>query len=77
MSRQKLQLGLLSSFWLKNNGITIVCGDFEIDGREVKLRDFSIINGGQTTYRDFPGGPVVKTLSFHRLGHEFDPCLGN
>lgn len=38
------------SFWLKNNGITIVCRDFEIDGREVKLRDFSIINGGQTTY---------------------------
>lgn len=38
------------SFWLKNNGITIVCGDFEIDGREVKLRDFSIVNGGQTTY---------------------------
>lgn len=38
------------SFWLKNNGITIVCGNFEIDGCEVKLRDFSIINGGQTTY---------------------------
>jgi len=38
------------SFWLKNNGITIVCGDFDIDGTEVKLRDFSIINGGQTTY---------------------------
>lgn len=38
------------SFWQKNNGITIVCGDFEIDGREVKLRDFSIVNGGQTTY---------------------------
>lgn len=38
------------SFWLKNNGITIVCSNFEIDGREVKLRDFSIINGGQTTY---------------------------
>ena len=38
------------SFWLKNNGITIVCDDFKIDGREVKLRDFSIINGGQTTY---------------------------
>ncbi|MBQ9085369.1 MAG: AIPR family protein [Clostridia bacterium] len=38
------------SFWLKNNGITIVCEDFEIDGREVKLRNFSIINGGQTTY---------------------------
>lgn len=38
------------SFWLKNNGITIVCDDFKIDGREVKLRNFSIINGGQTTY---------------------------
>lgn len=38
------------SFWLKNNGITIVCSDFRIDVREVKLQDFSIINGGQTTY---------------------------
>ncbi len=38
------------SFWLKNNGITIVCDDFEIDGKEVRLRNFSIINGGQTTY---------------------------
>ncbi len=38
------------SFWLKNNGITIVCDDFSIDGREVKLKNFSIINGGQTTY---------------------------
>ena len=38
------------SFWLKNNGITIVCDDFSIDGREVKLWNFSIINGGQTTY---------------------------
>lgn len=38
------------SFWLKNNGITIVCDDFNIDGRIVKLKNFSIINGGQTTY---------------------------
>lgn len=38
------------TFWLKNNGITIVCDDFEVDGREVKLINFSIINGGQTTY---------------------------
>lgn len=38
------------SFWLKNNGITIVCDNFSIDGREVKLSNFSIINGGQTTY---------------------------
>ncbi|MDY5002368.1 MAG: AIPR family protein [Eubacteriales bacterium] len=38
------------SFWLKNNGITIICSDFDIDGREVKLYNFSIVNGGQTTY---------------------------
>ena len=38
------------SFWLKNNGITIICDDFNIDGKEVKLRNFSVVNGGQTTY---------------------------
>lgn len=38
------------TFWVKNNGLTIICDDFEIDGREVKLYNFSIINGGQTTY---------------------------
>lgn len=38
------------SFWLKNNGITIICDDFTIDGKEVKLKNFSIVNGGQTTY---------------------------
>ena len=26
---------------------------------------------------DFPGGPVVKTLSFHCRGCEFNPWLGN
>ena len=39
------------SFWLKNNGITIVCDDFRIDGKIVHLRNFSIINGGQTTHQ--------------------------
>ena len=38
------------SFWLKNNGLTIICDDFKIDGTEVRLWNFSIINGGQTTY---------------------------
>ena len=38
------------NFWLKNNGLTMICDDFQIDGREVKLRNFSIVNGGQTTY---------------------------
>ena len=27
--------------------------------------------------QDFPGVPVVKTLSFHCSGHRFDPWLGN
>lgn len=38
------------SFWLKNNGITIICDDFRISGKEVHLHNFSIVNGGQTTY---------------------------
>lgn len=38
------------SFWLKNNGITIICDDFYISGKEVHLHNFSIVNGGQTTY---------------------------
>ncbi len=37
-------------FWLKNNGLTIICDDYRFDGKEVKLFNFSIINGGQTTY---------------------------
>ena len=27
--------------------------------------------------KDFPGGPVVKTLRFQYRGHKFDPWLGN
>ena len=38
-------------FWLKNNGITIIYDDFELDGKEVKLTNLSIVNGGQTTYK--------------------------
>jgi hypothetical protein len=36
-------------FWFLNNGIIIGCKDFSLDGDEVKLEDFSIINGCQTT----------------------------
>ena len=28
-------------------------------------------------YRDFPGGPVVRTLPLHCRGHRFHPWLGN
>ena len=37
------------TFWFKNNGITIICDDFDVDGKQVKLQNFSIVNGGQTT----------------------------
>lgn len=36
-------------FWFKNNGLTIACKDFHIDGNVIKIYDFSIVNGGQTT----------------------------
>lgn len=37
------------NFWYYNNGITIGCGDFLVDGYKIKLYKFSIINGAQTT----------------------------
>lgn len=36
-------------FWFYNNGITIGCSDYIIDGYKLKLYKFSIINGAQTT----------------------------
>ena len=39
------------NFWYKNNGILIVCDDYEFDGKVIKLFNFSIVNGGQTTNR--------------------------
>lgn len=38
-----------NNFWFYNNGITIACNDFIIDGNKIKLYGFSIINGAQTT----------------------------
>ena len=38
-------------FWYKNNGLVIVCENYEIDGTIIKLENFSIVNGGQTTNR--------------------------
>lgn len=37
------------TFWFKNNGITIICDEFNVDGKQVKLQNFSVVNGGQTT----------------------------
>lgn len=38
-----------SAFWFKNNGITIICEEFRVSGTIVKIENFSIVNGGQTT----------------------------
>ena len=38
-----------NEFWYLNNGIIIVCNDYNIVGNEIRLKQFSIVNGGQTT----------------------------
>lgn len=52
-------------FWLKNNGITIICDDFELDGKEVKLTNFSIVNGGQTTYKLARNKKISEEYNFY------------
>jgi hypothetical protein len=37
------------NFWFLNNGLIVACKDYYVDGNTVKLFDFSIVNGGQTT----------------------------
>lgn len=41
--------GKKSNFWILNNGINAVCEDFEIDNGALKIKNFQIVNGGQTT----------------------------
>lgn len=36
-------------FWFYNNGLTIACSHYWRDGDRIKMTDFSIVNGGQTT----------------------------
>lgn len=55
-------------FWYKNNGLTIICDSFEPSGPLVKLKNFSIINGGQTTYSLFKSPKLNKDNDF------FLPC---
>lgn len=39
------------TFWYLNNGIIIVCNDYAFVNNELRLKGFSIVNGGQTTNR--------------------------
>lgn len=56
------------SFWLKNNGLTIICDEFRIDGTVVHITNFSIVNGGQTTYQISQSNKIDKENDF------FLPC---
>ena len=52
-------------FWFKNNGITIICDEFEVSGKQVNLRNFSIVNGGQTTYNMYKSKELNKDNDFY------------
>lgn len=63
-------------FWFYNNGITIACETFQFDGNTVKLSNFSIVNGGQTTTligKDVNNGPPFfvpcKLISYQGKGN--------
>jgi len=56
-----------NDFWFLNNGIIIGCEDFQIDGTNIKLFDFSIINGCQTTslIGDYSGSNEGEDFKIH------------
>jgi hypothetical protein len=37
------------NFWAYNNGITVLCDSFKLHGGKVGVKNFSIVNGCQTT----------------------------
>ncbi len=41
--------GKKSNFWILNNGINAICEDYNIDGEKLTIKNFQIVNGGQTT----------------------------
>lgn len=54
-------------FWFLNNGLTIACNDFVPDGNKIKLYNFSIVNGGQTT-------TLIGTYKGNNQEEFFIPC---
>lgn len=38
-----------NNFWYLNNGIIIVCDDYNFVNNELRMKNFSIVNGGQTS----------------------------
>ena len=56
-----------NDFWFLNNGIIIGCSDFQFDGTNIKLFNFSIINGCQTTslIGDYSGSNEGEDFKIH------------
>lgn len=54
-------------FWYLNNGVTIVCSNFEVNPEElfVRLYRFSIVNGGQTTYLIYKNAKFDDNKDFY------------
>ncbi len=55
------------NFWFLNNGIIIACEEFIPDGNTVKLYNFSIVNGGQTS-------TLIGTYKGSNTKEFFIPC---
>ncbi len=51
--KEEYNQGSKSNFWILNNGINAVCENFTIIEDKIRIKNFQIVNGGQT----------VKTLS--------------
>lgn len=55
-------------FWFKNNGLVILCDSCKIDNKKLELTNFSIINGGQTTYTIGNSAPITEDNDFYLVG---------
>lgn len=47
--KKEYSKGDKSNFWILNNGINAICEDFQINNDILKIKNFQIVNGGQTT----------------------------
>jgi len=47
--KKEYSKGDKSNFWILNNGINAVCEDFSIENDILKIKNFQIVNGGQTS----------------------------
>lgn len=54
-------------FWFKNNGITIICDDYELSSKVLTLTNFSIINGGQTTRKIYDSSAIFEGNDFYLI----------